>query len=165
MLLIKVWYHFMAIIQTWLLKLLYGKSLLIGKKVTWRRNFSVMKASTAKIEIGDNCFFNNDCSIAANNFVKIGNGVLFGENVKIYDHNHRFNRNVPIKKQGFSNGQVSIGDDCWIGSNAVILKGAHISNHCVIGAGCIVDEYIPEWTIVKANNKSECQISCTINYK
>lgn len=72
MLAIKIWYHLLACLKRVLLKILYGKSLKIGQNVTWRRNFSIMKEKNAIIVIGDNCFFNNDCSIGANNRVEIG---------------------------------------------------------------------------------------------
>lgn len=103
-----------------------------------------MKMSNAKIFVGKNCFFNNDCSIAANEMICIGDNNLFGENVKIYDHNHKFDKDSLIKSQGYSNSSVTIGDNCWIGSNVVILKGTIIENNCVIGAGCIVSGIIPE---------------------
>ena len=109
-----------------------------------------MIGNNAKVEIGDNCFFNNDCSINSNSYVKIGGGSLFGENVKIYDHNHRFsNFDVSIKEQGFSIGKVVVGKHCWIGSNAVLLKGTEIGDNCVIGAGVIVNGKVPEGTIIK----------------
>lgn len=111
-----------------------------------------MKDTNGSIQIGRDCFFNNGCSINCNNQIVIGNGSLFGENVKIYDHNHRFNKDELIKNQGFSNGKVSIGNHCWIGSNVVILKNTIINDNCVIGAGCIISGEIPENTIVKTNS-------------
>ena len=75
----KAWYHLIAYIQFVFYKMIYGKQLEIGKNVTWRRGFSIMKKKKAVVKIGDNCFFNNDCSIAANTLVVIGGGVLFGE--------------------------------------------------------------------------------------
>lgn len=150
---IKLWYHIICAIQHVFYKLLYGSSLQMGKRVTWRRGFSIMKDKKAIVEIGDDCFFNNDCSIAANKIVTIGAGTLFGENVKIYDHNHRFADRTPIKKQGFSNGEVHIGKHCWIGSNVVILKGADISDNCVIGAGCVVSGFVLENTILKVTSE------------
>ena len=72
MILMKLWYHLIAIIQYLFYKLIYGKQLYIGKSVTWRRGFSIMKTKKAIIRIGDNCFFNNDCSIAANALIEIG---------------------------------------------------------------------------------------------
>lgn len=152
MTIIKIWCHLRASFQKVFYKIIYGKNFVIGNKVTWRRGFSVMKTPEAIINIGNNCFFNNDCSLAANKLISIGRGTIMGENVKIYDHNHRFNKETPLKEQGYSDGEVHIGEDCWIGSNVVVLKGAHISNHCVIGAGCVISGHVPEWTIVKQSN-------------
>ena len=39
------------------------------------------------VKIGDNVFFNNGTSIAAKEKIEIGDNCIFGENVKIYDHN------------------------------------------------------------------------------
>ena len=61
----------------------------------------------------------------------------------------------PIKEQGFSNGEVYIGNHCWIGNSAVILKGAHISDHCVIGAGCVVSDFVPEWSILTQTRENK----------
>lgn len=160
MIVIKLWCHLRASFQKAFYKIIYGKNLVIGDKVTWRRGFSVMKTPEAVINIGNDCFFNNDCSVAANKLISIGRGTIMGENVKIYDHNHRFNKEIPLKKQGYTDGEVYIGEDCWIGSNVVILKGAHISNHCVIGAGCVISGNVPEWTIVKkSDNYQICPIA------
>ncbi|WP_353322104.1 acyltransferase [Apilactobacillus apinorum] len=85
-----------------------------------------------------------------NNRIEIGSNTIFGENVKIYDHNHRFNlKNKNISDQGFSNGTVKIGNNCWIGSNTTILKGSEIGDNVVIGAGMVIDSKIPSNTIVK----------------
>lgn len=93
----------------------------------------------------------------------IGSNSIFGENVKIYDHNHRFNMpNRLIKNSGYSYGSVSIGSNCWIGSNVILLKGAEIGNNCVIGAGCVIDSKIPSNSIV--TNTRELKIQ-KIRYK
>lgn len=43
--------------------------------------------------------------------------------------------------------RVSIGNDVWIGSKAMIMGGVTIGNGAVIGAGAIVTKNIPEYTI------------------
>ncbi|WP_218841530.1 DapH/DapD/GlmU-related protein [Winogradskyella undariae] len=43
-----------------------------------------------------------------------------------------------IKNQPYSIGSVEIGDNCWIGSNVVILKNVNIGDNCIIGANCVV---------------------------
>lgn len=150
MLFLKLWYHFCAAVSKLFFKLIYGRKLDFGKKVTWRRSLCIMIDKNAEVKIGNNCFFNNYCSVNANKRITIGDGCLFGENVKIYDHNHRFkDKNIPIKEQGFSNGTVEIGNHCWIGSNVILLKGTKIGDHCIIGAGCVIRGEIPPGTIVK----------------
>ena len=155
MILIRIWIHIKACIEKAFYKLIYGKRLHIGKRVCWRKGFTLMKAPEAVVDIGDNCYFNNYCTVDANARITIGEGALIGENVKIYDHNYRFNTDKPIKEQGFSNGEVYIGNHCWIGNSAVILKGAHISDHCVIGAGCVVSDFVPEWSILTQTRENK----------
>ena len=114
--------------------------------------------------IGDNCFFNRGCSLNILEGLEIGDNCIFGENVKIYDQNHRFSRgDLPIREQGYKTAKIQIGSDCWIGSNTVILKGVTIGSGCVIGAGCIIDRDIPENSIVRANSETTVEHRGTEN--
>ena len=153
--LFSAWYHGKAIIKKCFLKVIYKNRLEIGSKTTWRRNFSIIIGKGGKVSIGNNCFFNNDCSLTSLKSIKIGKGTLFGENVKIYDHNHKFNNlSLPIKGQGYSISEISIGSHCWIGSNVTILKGVHIGDNCVVGAGCVINRNIANNTIVSRNSSN-----------
>lgn len=147
---LKLKYHICSLFSMVFYKLIYNNKIHFGKSVTWRRALSIMIDKNGFINIGDNCFFNNYCSLNSNNSIVIGNNCIFGEGVKIYDHNHKFNnKSLSIFNQGFSNGKVIIGNNCWIASNVVILKDTEIGNNCVIGAGCIIKGKIPDNTIVK----------------
>ncbi len=131
-----------------------GGKIKVGKRFTFRRGFSLMIDRGGEVIIGDNVFFNNYCSLNANERIAIGDGTIFGENVRVYDHNHCYrNPDVPIKEQGFSSAPVSIGKHCWLASNVVILKGVTIGDNCVIGAGCVIHKDVPENTVVV--NKQE----------
>ena len=153
MILLKLCYHISAAVSKLFYKLIYGRRLKIGKNTTWRRQLSIMISKEGRVEIGKNCFFNNYCAVNSCNLVTIGDNTLLGEGVKIYDHNHRFSDpDLPVEKQGFSVGAVSIGKDCWIGSNVTILKGAVIGDRCVIGAGAVVSGNIPSGTLVRVEN-------------
>lgn len=149
------WWHFLAVLKKTFFRVIFGSRFRIGKKTTFRKQFSVVVGKDGKITIGDHCFFNNSCSLASLGTICIGTGSIFGEGVKIYDHNHRFSDfSVPIKDQDYSIGTVVIGNHCWIGSNVVILKNTIIEDNCVIGAGCIISGTIKKNTIVKNNNNT-----------
>ncbi|MBS6956410.1 MAG: acyltransferase [Enterocloster asparagiformis] len=135
----------------------------LGHNFNFRSGFVMNYAREARITIGDNNFFNNWCSLNVQYKLKIGDNCIFGEGVKIYDHNHKFNKaNVPVFEQGFSCKCVEIGNNCWIGSNVIILAGAKIGDNVVIGAGCTIDRTIESNRIVR--NRQELYID-KIDYK
>lgn len=146
--LMKAWYHFKARIKKLVYKIIYGRRLRIGKGTTWRHGFHIT-IEGGQVEIGKNCFFNNYCSINSLKKVTIGDGTIFGSNCHIYDHNHRFSDlETSIKAQGYTLGETHIGKHCWFGTNAVVLKGVTIGDNCVIGAGVVVSEDVPEGTVI-----------------
>ena len=48
-------------------------------------------------------------------------------------------------------GDTVIGNDVWIGQNAVILPGVHIGDGAIIGAGSVVGSSVEPYTIVAGN--------------
>lgn len=153
MLLLKIWFHLTAALKKILFVIIFPGRISFGKHTTFRRNFEVVIEGSGKILIGKNCFFNHYCSLSSKGLITIGDGSIFGENVKFSDHNHRFSKDGCIKNQGFSIGEISIGSDCWVGSNVVFLKGAKVGDNCVIGAGCVIDREIPDKTLVTSDRQ------------
>jgi acetyltransferase-like isoleucine patch superfamily enzyme len=43
--------------------------------------------------------------------------------------------------------EVTIGNDCWIGGNTIIMPGIKIGNGCTIGAGSVVTRDIPPFSV------------------
>lgn len=99
-----------------------------------------------KLTIGDECFFNHNCSITCANRITIGNGCAIANNVVIVDHDHL------VDKEGVSEelktSSVTIGNKVWIGANATILSGVSIGDGAVIAAGAVVTKDVPAHTIV-----------------
>lgn len=119
-----------------------------------RRGFSLVIEENAKVSLGKGVFFNNGCSVNCRQEISIGDDCLFGEGVKMYDHDHRFrNPDKPIASQGFKCSPIRIGNNVWVGSSTVILKGVTIGNNVIIGAGCVIDSDIAPMTIVKRNEE------------
>jgi acetyltransferase-like isoleucine patch superfamily enzyme len=131
--------------------LLYPKQFTYGRSLRFKAGFKIM-IDGGTIEIGDHCSFNNNCSLTSLMRIKIGDDCIFGENVKVYDHNHAYrDMNAPIRSQGYTRGEVTIGSHCWIGSDVTILKGARIGDNCVIGAHCLIFQDVPPGTVVRLN--------------
>lgn len=81
--------------------------------------------------------------------VCIGNHVNLAQGITVTALNHNFeDKTKRIDEQGFSTKPVVIGDDVWIGANAVILPGVTIGKHCVVAAGAVVTKDVPDNTIV-----------------
>ncbi|MBO5469683.1 MAG: acyltransferase [Lachnospiraceae bacterium] len=149
---IKILKRLMSILKMGIWKILYGKKIRIGKMSFFYPRTHIIIELNGKIVIGDNCFFNCNCSINSMQEISIGDNCIFGENVAIYDHNHKYNDGSKlIREQGYSFEKITIGNNCWIGSNVTILKGAKIGDNVVIGAGVVVHTTIPDNSIVIFN--------------
>lgn len=153
MIIFKILWHLNAFVWKIIFKLIYCNKLALGEKVTFRKGFTLLIDKAGKVHIGNGVFFNNYCSVVSMNNIYIGNDCIFGENVKIYDHNHRFNkRNKAIAEQGFKTAPIVIKDNCWIANDVVILKGVTIGENSVIGAGCIVNKDVPANSVLQISN-------------
>ena len=88
------------------------------------------------------------CSIANN--VSIG---LWQHDTDVTTHTFHLYETSGGFVKGFTNFkkdiiQTNIGNDVWIGSNAVIMKGVKIGNGVIIGAGSVVTKDVPDYAIV-----------------
>lgn len=106
-------------------------------------------AGGGSLTIGDDFFANYGCFISAEGgIVRIGDSVLFGPNVVIVSRNHVFSDPLrPIRLQGYEAGQVTIGDDVWIGASSTILPGVTIGDGSVIGAASVVTRDVPAGSV------------------
>ena len=81
--------------------------------------------------------------------VTIGSHVNLAQGIVVTALNHNFeNPKLRIDEQGVSTQPVTIGDDVWIGANAVILPGVAIGSHVVVAAGAVVTKDVPSHTLV-----------------
>lgn len=130
--------------------ILKNGKLTIGDFFSTRKDVSLLVDDNGELIIGNNVFMNRNCSISTLKKIVIGNDCLFGENVKIYDHNHIYGKGK-LTESGFSKEQVMIGNNVWICSNVVICAGVTIGNNCVIGANSTVYKDIPDNSVLLSN--------------
>jgi len=106
-----------------------------------RKNLNIFVSQGALV-FKKNCFVNNNCSFNCLEYIQVGENTIFGESVKIYDHDHLIDENYVVSKNDFVTSPVMIGANCWIGSNTVILKGVSIADNVIIGANSLVNKSI-----------------------
>lgn len=126
----------------------------IGNNFSIGRN-SIIECTGVLRELGESFEIGENVGIAANAFIavrgklKIGSDTIFGPGVSIHTENHNFNdTDKPIRLQGATRKGVEIGEDCWIGSKAVILDGVKIGSHVIVAAGAVVNKDVPDYAIV-----------------
>jgi len=123
----------------------------IGENFLLRAYCNILVFPNANLKIGKGVFFNNYCSINCLDIIEIGDDTIFGEGVRLYDHNHLIEKGETlfVEKEKYTKSPIKIGKNCWIGSNVVILKGVSIGDNSIIGAGCVVHKSVPANTIMK----------------
>ena len=115
-------------------------------------SFVKIKAAGGRgdVWIGKNCSINSGVVIYIGNGVHIGDNVAIGANSTIAPTNHEYHAaDTLIRDQRFmpSRGGVVIEDDVWIAANVVLLDGACLRRGCVVGAGSLVREELPAYSV------------------
>ena len=131
-----------------------GAKLILGRNFRSRNNVSFRVYNNGVVKIGDNCFFNDGCSINCQKNIEIGNNVIFGQNVMLFDHDHDYKNDM----NKFIRKNIKIGNDVWIGANCIILKGVTIGDNVIIAAGTVVKENIENDSLCYTEriNKTKC---------
>lgn len=106
-----------------------------------------------KIMIGSGTHIGRDVVIASNKEVRIGSNCLISYRVSILDHDHKLDGSSQSPmKSGLTKGKsIKIGNNCFIGSNAVITKGVALGKHCVVGANSVVTKSFPAGSVIAGN--------------
>ncbi len=97
------------------------------------------------VGIGDRCLLGKGSSIVGHLSIEIGDDVWTGPHVYVTDQNHGYEDvELPISHQTMPERPVVIGDGSWLGYGAVVLPGARIGRHVVVGAGSVVVGDLPD---------------------
>jgi acetyltransferase-like isoleucine patch superfamily enzyme len=103
------------------------------------------------MRIGKNCVINSSRFDTEPFLIEIGDNVAIAQGTIFMTHDgsawilRKDNPGIDIF------GEVKIGDNTFIGMNALILPGAHIGSNCVIGAGSVVRGIIPDNSVAFGN--------------
>ncbi len=110
---------------------------------------SAVRAHEGNVHIGARAVLGSRVTVNAYLDVHIGDDTLIADDVYIIDFDHTIDSlQRPVKDQGITKAPVRIGDDCWLGTKVVVLKGVTIGDGAVVGAGAVVTKDVPARAIV-----------------
>lgn len=129
----------------------------------YSRTIIVTRCKGAKIVIGNNVGISG-ATIYARKGITIGDNTCIGGNVKILDNDFHpveyDKRNELLLGKAPEDGEranwigtkeIVIGENCFIGCNALILKGTKLGNGCVVGAGAVVAGSFEDNCVIAGN--------------
>jgi acetyltransferase-like isoleucine patch superfamily enzyme len=100
------------------------------------------------LSIGDRCLIGRGASIVAHSSIEIGDDVWTGHDVHLTDMNHGYlDVDLPISRQHQPEAPIVVGDGSWLGHGTVVLPGARIGRHVVVGANSVVIGELPDFSV------------------
>lgn len=127
----------------------------IGCGTSLRNRITFRVDEGAHISLGNGVFVNDGCEFNCHESITVGNGVMFGQNVLLYDHDHDYRKGPVRKRTEFITAPITIKANVWIGSNTVILKGVTVGENSIIAAGSVLTKDVPDNCVFYNVRKNE----------
>ena len=127
------------------LRLRPRSNLQVNGRVQIMRACNIAVDYGATLTIGADTFFNEGSSVVCYNNTTIGSGCAISWGVRILDSDiHKLVRDGETSPHA----PIYIGKDCWIGTNAIVLKGTRLGDGSVVAAGAVVASKVPPNSLV-----------------
>ena len=112
------------------------------------KNVTIYDSATihGDVRIGDNTWIGPYCSIDGTGGLSIGSFCCISTGTRILTHD-TVKWSLSGGHEPYEYGPVSIGDCCFIGVEAIILRGVTIGDHSLIAANSLVTKDIPGFSI------------------
>ena len=112
------------------------------KAIKWfkkDRNITIYDSATlvGDVDIGKNSWVGPFCGLDGNGGLKIGKNCSISAGAQIISHDS-VKWALSGGKVDYEYERIEIGDNCFIGTGAVIVKGVTIGDCCVVGANSVV---------------------------
>ena len=103
------------------------------------------------VKIGEECLINYVEFTADPYLVQIGNKVAIARNTRFITHDGSTWLFKDKSKMEYVFGKITIGNNCFIGENCIILPNTQIGDNCIIGAGSVVRGRFPDNSVLYGN--------------
>lgn len=127
-----------------------GKHIMIHRYASFK--FYDVSGSEQLLKIGDNVQIGFFVSFDVAGRISIGENTMIASKVTFLTENHGIDLTKGIyDRQPLRAGNVTIGKNCWIGENVIVLPGASVGDNSIVGAGAVVTKDIPSNSIAVGN--------------
>ncbi|OOQ56922.1 hypothetical protein BC343_17120 [Mucilaginibacter pedocola] len=99
----------------------------------------------ALIDIGDNTFINTGAVISSRKCIRIGSNCHIANDVVIMDDDFH---DVASHTTNSGAQTIFIGNNVWLATRCIVLKGVSIGDGAVVAAGAVVTKDVPPYTLV-----------------
>lgn len=104
---------------------------------------------TPKIVLGNGVFINQNFHCTCASSIVIGDGTSITANCGVFDIIHPYEDiNMNPRLAEIKTKPISIGKNCLIGMNTVIMPGTQLGNHCVVGANSTVFGVFSDYSVL-----------------
>lgn len=126
------------------------KKIFIGKKVRILPNSRIeCIGENAKIIIHDNVSIGHNLHLTALSTLEISKNCTISSNVLITDNQHSYQEiGEHIMNQKLIIKKTFIGENCFIGTGAVINAGTILGKQCIVGANAVVSGIYPDYCVI-----------------
>ena len=116
---------------------------------SWIGHGTKIRAHEGTVEIGAKTVLGQECTISSFQHVAIGRECIVADRVMLIDFDHGVVEvERPIRLQGIYKRDVDVGNNCWIGYGACILRGVTVGDNCIVGSNSVVTKDVPDDTVV-----------------
>ncbi|MHB8657250.1 MAG: acyltransferase [Solirubrobacteraceae bacterium] len=128
----------------------------IGKHATvtlgrwcWLGHGCKIRVHEGQVSIGAKSVLGQECTISCYRQISIGRECIIADRVMMIDFDHGMvETERPIRNQGIYTRDVQVGHNVWIGYGACILRGVSIGDNCVVGTSAVVTTEVPDNAVV-----------------
>ena len=111
---------------------------------SWIGHGTKIRVHEGEAEIGAKSVLGQECTISAFQHISIGRECIVADRVMLIDFDHGVVEvERPIRVQGIYKRDVHVGNNCWIGYGACVLRGVTVGDNSVIGTSSVVTKDLP----------------------
>lgn len=102
------------------------------------------------VDVGTDFFANFDCAFLDACAIEFGDECMLGPAVHVYTSTHPLD--AEERTAGLESGEpVTVGDQVWIGGQAVLAPGVSVGDRAVVATGAVVIDDVPSDVVVAGN--------------